>query len=130
MSKASGGVVVTQARKGLDRVEIKLLSFDDLLESEIEANRSLVNDVPLRSGAEKSLQTWLKIRDFPRGDLLRLAYEFGRIARVNIHSKHPHPLGGIGDPTRLTHAPPAEGAQGGHIQQGFEVGGPRIAGDL
>src|SRR5258708_25754641 len=117
LSKTGGGVFVTQARKGLDGVEIKLLPFDDLLQSEIKANGSLINHVALGCGAEQLLQTWLKFRDLFRGDFFRFAYEFGRITRVDIHSTHSHPLGWIVYPTSLTHAPPAERAHGTTNQQ-------------
>src|SRR6266481_5215429 len=112
LSKASSGVVVTQARERLDGVEIELFFLDDLLERKIKADGTLVDDIFLRSSAEELFQTRMKIEDFLVRNFLRCADEFSGIARVDIHSEHSHPLGRIGNSAGLTHAAAAEGPHG------------------
>jgi hypothetical protein len=130
LGKTGRGIVVRQTGERLDRIEIKSLFFDNLLKSKIKADGSLVDDIFLGCSPKEFFQTGLKVGDFLGRNFFGSVDEFAGIARVDVHAKHSHPLGRIGDSAGLTHAAAAEGSHGRHVQGILKMSGSRVADDL
>src|SRR5450759_3537285 len=130
LCKTGCGIVVSQTREILDRIEVEPLSFHSFLQGKIEANRSLVDNTRIRSLAEQGLQPWGECPKFFLRDRPCSAHEFGGVAGIYVHPEYAHPLRRVGDTAGLAHASAPEGSQGGEVQPVLQVSGARITHDL
>src|SRR5207249_9259005 len=85
-------IVVSETRKGLNGIEIKFLALDNFLQREIETDGALVDYGRFRTLAKQLLQARGEAGYFVPGDRFSGPDQLAGVARVDIHTKHAHPL--------------------------------------